>query len=271
MTAMTPESVRELIDLRWLDGLLQLEVFGELDSTNSYLLQQPRPAAGRWRVAIAERQTRGRGRRGRVWVSPPSSGLYLSLAFSFAAVPRDLPSLSLAAGVGIARYLEKIGTNDVGVKWPNDIVARNGKLGGILSEVHTLRGAGLTIVVGVGLNLDFGNGGPAIQSSLGKAVDLASCCEVMPSRSKLAAGVIAALIDALQRFETEGFSNFHETWRRYDWLRGRQVAVERNATTNAGIADGVDTDGALLLNEDGQIRRITSGSVAVLENPGMQP
>lgn len=273
MNALTPDRIRTLINSNSRARLDTLEVFPEIESTNSYLLDEPRPAPGRYRVAIAEHQTNGRGRRDRTWVSPPSTGLCMSMAFTFADMPRDLPSLSLAVGIGVVKALERLRIHGIGLKWPNDIVAGNGKLGGVLSEVHPAKGDGVSVVVGMGLNIDFGNGDPAgdIETGLGRATDLAAVVDDLPPREEISAAIIDAVADAMVRFAADGFSSFHNLWPRYDWLRGREITIETLSTTRAGIAEGVDTDGALLLNNGGDTQRITSGKVIFHESTGANP
>ena len=111
------------------------------------------PAVGMWRGALAEYQTGGRGRRGRRWVSPFGTGLCLSISWCFASAPRDLPALSLAAGVGVTRALAAAGAAGITLKWPNDIMLTGRKLGGILVDVDGDSHGPLRAVVGVGLNL----------------------------------------------------------------------------------------------------------------------
>ena len=114
--------------------LESLELFGEIASTNTYLMSQPAPTAGHCRVAIADHQTSGRGRHNRHWLSHPGDGLCLSLAYTFEKAPEHLPALTLALGVGVIGALQGLNVSGCRLKWPNDIVARDGKLGGILTE-----------------------------------------------------------------------------------------------------------------------------------------
>lgn len=273
MSSLTAESVRETISGEARTNLDILEVFSEIESTNSYLLDQPRPLPGRYRVALAVHQTGGRGRRDRSWYSPPSSGLCMSLAFTFRRMPKNFPSLSLAIGISVAQALEQLGIRGISLKWPNDVIARGGKLGGVLSEVLPASAAGVTAVTGIGLNIDLENtdADSRITSRLGPVVDLASCCDELPSRAAIAAAVIGHLYDAMVRFETDGFPAFIEAWQRYDWLRGQSVTVETADGPAAGVVEGVDTDGALLLIAKGDRRRITSGSVAPSGQTGERP
>lgn len=263
MTLLTADSVRQPISGESRTQLDILEVFSEIESTNSYLLDQPCPPPGRYRVVIAEHQTAGRGRMDRTWYSPATSGLSLSLAFTFRSMPENFPSLSLAIGIGVAQAIERFGIQGIGLKWPNDIVARDGKLGGVLSEVLPSNAEGVTVVVGIGLNIDFGDTGAQsmIVSSLGRVVDLASCCDELPSRSAMSAAVIECLFETMARFEADGFEPFHELWQQYDWLRGQQVQIETADGLISGMVEGIDTDGALLLKTDDERRRFSSGSV----------
>ena len=271
MNLLTTDSILASIDGRARSRLDALEVFSELESTNTYLLGEPCPPPGRFRVVLAEHQTGGRGRMQRSWVSPPLSGLCMSTAFTFVRQPDEFASLSLVVGIAIAAALERLGIQGIGLKWPNDLVLRDGKLGGILPEVHPAKTQGVTVVVGTGINVDLRHDRAAldITSSLGRAVDLASCCSELPARAEIAAALVESLIDRITQFEADGFASFHQAWREYDWLRGRAVTIEGAAANSAGIADGVDTDGALLLSAEGTTRRITSGSVVLVRPPGI--
>lgn len=273
MSSLSTDNIHALIREEARSNLDVLQVFSEIESTNSYLLDQSCPPPGRYRVAVTDNQTAGRGRMNRRWLSPPSSGLCLSIAFTFRNMPENLPSLSLAIGIGIAQALEGLGVHGVDVKWPNDIVSQGGKLGGVLSEVVPAKADGVTVVVGIGLNVDFKNIDTefVIDSRLGRAVDLASCCDDLPSRTELSAALIDCLFDTMNRFEASGFATFHETWRDYDWLRGQEITIESPAGFGAGIADGVDVDGALLLEIEGSRRRFTSGSVILNTQAGEHP
>jgi BirA family biotin operon repressor/biotin-[acetyl-CoA-carboxylase] ligase len=270
MSLLTTDSICEIMRYDSRDYLDSLEVFAEIESTNTYLIGQPCPAPGRYRVALTENQTAGRGRMDRRWYSPASTGLCMSMAYTFRSLPENIPSLSLAIGIGIAQALERFAIHDVSVKWPNDIVARGGKLGGVLSEISPANAAGVTVVVGIGLNLDFENTESEIDVAkrLGRAVDLASCCDELPSRSAISAALIESLFDTMVRFESDGFSPFHEMWQGYDWLRGQEVAIETAAGLGEGVVEGIDSDGALLLNANGDRQRFVSGSVVLSGRPG---
>jgi BirA family biotin operon repressor/biotin-[acetyl-CoA-carboxylase] ligase len=256
---------REQLDL--------LEVFAEIESTNSYLMKQPAPKPGRFRVALAEHQTAGRGRMDRQWHSPGSTGVCLSMSYTFASEPKMLACATLAIGVGVAESLEKLGVRGIGLKWPNDLVLQDGKLGGILTEVQSRSGNIVTLVTGVGINFDLGNNADIhrISTRLGHVSDLASCMRELPSRSAVSTGLIEGLFNALAEFESQGFSSAAAAWEKYDWLRGQNISVEQANGLASGVCQGIDSDGALILRTASGTRRVTSGSVSFTGRTGGNP
>jgi len=263
MTLLDAEQIRAPIPHESRERLDLLEVFTEIDSTNSHLMNQPAPLPGRFRVALAEHQTAGRGRRDKRWHSAGSGGLCLSMAYTFAGPRLDLSAVTLAAGVGVADALESLGTAGIGLKWPNDLVMRNGKLGGILTEARRRSGGQATIVVGVGINVDMSRSNQAgnISSSIGQVSDLASCGVSIPSRSALSAALIEKLFVTLVDFEASGFAAFADAYDRYDWLKGQTISVDMSDGRVDGLSEGVDIDGALIIRTDSGRQRILSGSV----------
>ena len=257
------EQIRQPIAELACEQLESLEVFAEIESTNSYLMEQPAPMPGRFRVALAEHQTAGRGRMDRRWHSPGGTGLCLSMSYTFERRPELLTCLTLAIGVGVVESLATLGIHGVGLKWPNDLVLQDGKLGGILTEVKSGGGDEVTIVAGIGINFDFSMHPEAgrISTRLGHVSDLASCVQQLPSRSSVSAVLIEGLFDVLADFDAAGFGNTAVVWAKYDWLRGQKVSVDQANGQITGVCQGIDTDGALLLQTATRRQRITSGSV----------
>ena len=244
-----------------------IELFSEIDSTNNYLLNQAAPAGGRCRIAIAHQQTEGRGRMGNVWQSPPEAGLYLSCAYTFQETQKHIASLTLAVGVSVADALNLLGAN-CKLKWPNDLVVNDGKIGGILTEIHSKISETATVVVGIGLNLDFGRRLNDIDSGIGKVTDLRHALADLPASDDIAILIIKNTVDALIRFDNEGFSSFQARWPALDWLLDKTVRVSTADSSLDGLASGIDDDGALLLVNEGLVERILSGSVSVQEGIG---
>ena len=272
MINLDAHAIRRSLSAQLTSRLDEFEILPTIDSTNSYLLQQPSPKAQRFRVAIADHQTAGRGRHNKNWQSPPGSGLCLSLAYTYAAMPESLPALTLALGVGVINALSGSGVECVSLKWPNDIVALDRKLGGMLVEVQSGSVTGVTVVVGIGLNvdlsgqIDFGTNQTWAQC----AVDMKSVRSNPPQRNILAAALIEHFIATLLRFEIQGFGGFVDEWREYDWLFGKVVTVEMPDGQLTGVAAGVDIDGALLVDTGRGQRRVISGSIVMASLAGLQ-
>lgn len=245
--------------------LEKLEAFSSIASTNTYLLAQPAPAAGRYRVAIADHQTSGRGRHYRRWISAPGAGLCLSFSYTFAKTPEHLPGLTLAIGVAVVSALQHLKVDGVSLKWPNDIIALDGKLGGILTEVQSGGGEGVTVVTGIGLNVHLRESvvfGAESDWAL-RAVDLSSIKKDAPRRELLAGTIVDYLFSTFNKFGEAGFAEFSDEWQGHDWLRGRKITVDMPDKQITGLAVGVDEDGALLVDAKNGRVRVISGSIVM--------
>lgn len=258
--------------LRDEGGTLEsLEVFSEIESTNSYLMQQPGPAAGHARVAATDNQTAGRGRHGRRWQSPPGSGLCLSLAYTFAVRPENLPAITLAVGLGVIDALEEHLVREVKLKWPNDLIARDSKLGGILTEAHgqSHPGGALTIVTGIGLNIDLGQREDLLTNDerAQAVIDLRRHAGVVPNKNEIAASLVARLSQLMRDYEVRGFDQYREQWQQRDWLRGRRVAIDAPQQNISGVGVGVADNGALMVETASSgVQHVTSGTVTLAEH-----
>jgi len=249
----------------------ELEVHFLIDSTNDHLYAAPPPAPGAARVAFAELQSAGRGRRGRRWIAPFGSGLTFSISWTFAETPADLPALGLALGVAIAKVLSGLGAQRLSLKWPNDLLHDGRKLGGLLTQLRQESGGAATVVAGLGLNLALPdaarNAIEAVNSSDHPALavaDLAGATpQGVPSRNLIASRLVLGLEDALREFATVGFTGFAQEWAALDALRGAPVRVHQGSERFEGTARGTDRDGALLVESAGRVLRVFSGDVSV--------
>lgn len=246
-------------------ALAALDLAWSLDSTSSELLRRETPPRGA-AVLLAERQTGGRGRRGRSWASPLAAHLYLSLARQFSGGLARLGGLSLVAGVAAADALHALGFQAVRLKWPNDLVVVDGaglrKLGGLLVEGGGEHAGPARAVLGVGLNVRM----PAtFAAAIDQPwIDLAALSTPPPSRNTLAAALLARLLPALERFDRDGLAPFLPRYAALDALAGCAVLVQQQASTVSGVALGVAGDGALRVRlEDGSVRMFHSGEVSV--------
>ncbi len=273
MSGLDAARIRRLAKDPVRERLTHVEVFAEIDSTNSYLMKMPAPEPGDLRVAVTNNQTAGRGRYGRVWQSPPGSGLCLSVAYTFARQPENIPALTLALGLGAIDALNEVGASGVELKWPNDLVARGGKLAGILTEVRQQSAGILTVVTGIGVNVDLtSEHGLNVETNWAKqVVDLKNICEVQPSHEEIASHFILHMYRALNDYEASGFAAIADRWSRHDWLRGREITINTADRQLSGVGAGVADDGALLIDTpDSGIRRVTSGTIVMAGSRGGQ-
>jgi BirA family biotin operon repressor/biotin-[acetyl-CoA-carboxylase] ligase len=240
--------------------LAALEVHDELDSTNTHLMQTAREQGRHGLVCLAERQSAGRGRSGRNWVSPFAANLYLSLLWRFEEGHGAAAGISLAAGVAAARAARRCGLEGVGLKWPNDLLWRGRKLGGILVEVAGESHGPCSVVIGVGLNVHM----PAA-SGIGIDQPWVDCREVAGrrvSRNRLAAALLDELLPLLRDYPATGLAGHLPAWREHSCMLGRPVILHLGDARIHGVAEDVGADGLLHLRlENGERRSFASGEV----------
>jgi BirA family biotin operon repressor/biotin-[acetyl-CoA-carboxylase] ligase len=239
----------------------ELYVLPVIDSTNNYLLERlrtrrPGPCAN---ICLAEYQSSGRGRRGRSWVSPYGSNLYLSVDWQFEGGVAALEGLSLAVGVVIARSLSSMGVADVSLKWPNDILINGAKLGGILIDVRGDHAGPCRIVVGVGVNVNMSNQCVDIDQLW---VDLKSVRGDV-SRNLLAANMIERLITLLATFESTGLTPYVAQWQRLDAFSGKAVDIVTGDHKITGVCCGIAANGALIIDSGGDRKQMHGGELSL--------
>lgn len=234
-------------------------VSDSIDSTNAAALRAAESSAS-GTVWLAEQQTAGRGRRGKYWHSPESASIYFSMLWQFDEIA-GLDGLSLAVGVVVAELLDDLGVSNVALKWPNDVLCEQRKLGGILLEMQMRKDNAASVVMGIGLNV-------AVGQSESKDIDqpwtdvssqLANC----PSRNQIVADLALRLCRMLAEFESGGFAAFKTRWNKYDYLSGQVVDLFMANSTRSGVALGVADDGALLVSINEQTQSIYGGEVSV--------
>ncbi|HZO04026.1 MAG TPA: biotin--[acetyl-CoA-carboxylase] ligase [Burkholderiales bacterium] len=205
-------------------------------------------------LIAAEEQTAGRGRRGRRWHSAHGAGVTFSLARRINRPARELPALSLVAGVAVLRALHALGAHPARLKWPNDLVVDGAKLGGILVETRNASHA----VIGIGINCRRTPGLEGkVQRSLAFLHDFASV-----SRNEVIRQVGLALVAALDQFEKHGLAALRSEWEAMDAHAGQKLRVRlADGRTLSGIASGLGSDGSLQLNTRQGMRAVTSGRV----------
>jgi BirA family biotin operon repressor/biotin-[acetyl-CoA-carboxylase] ligase len=242
-----------------------IEILGSTTSTNEVLRRTTGAPNGT--VCLAEHQSRGRGRRGRRWLSPFASNLSLSLVWHYPGPLGQLGWLSLAIGVAAAECLESLGFADIRLKWPNDLIAADAKLGGILVEVDGLADGSLRVVCGLGINV-------CMDESTVASVDQpwTSLAQLAPhltlARSHLAAIAISRCLGVLATGLEDDGALWRTRWTARDSLADRAVSVLRpDGRRIGGVARGITRNGELIVEHDGARSTFLSAEVSVRPDP----
>ncbi|MEN4932428.1 bifunctional biotin--[acetyl-CoA-carboxylase] ligase/biotin operon repressor BirA [Pantoea agglomerans] len=236
-----------------------VSVIPVIDSTNQYLLERMHEMES-GAACIAEYQQAGRGRRGRQWFSPFGANLYMSMYWRLEQGPAAAMGLSLVIGIIMAETLRSLGADDVRVKWPNDIYLNDRKLAGILVELTGKTGDAAQIVIGAGINLAMRT---ADASQINQGWINLQEAGVTVNRNELAARLINSLREALPLFEQEGLTPFVARWAELDNFINRPVKLLIGEREVHGIARGVDSQGGLLLEQDGEIKAWVGGEISL--------
>ncbi len=266
-------ALRAAVEREAMPGPVEVDCVWSLPSTNSALLARGAPAAGHYRLLLAEHQSAGRGRLGRNWLGALGGSLLLSLAAGLAELPRDVATLPLVAGLAVRRALRRCTAAPVLLKWPNDIVGGAGcgaaaalaKLGGVLTELRAEASGPAHIVIGIGLNLRLpARLRAAIDPGSLPPTDLHALGVSVSDRHALAAAIARECAAGLVELPHEGFAPLRAEWDEADALRGRTVAVRgADGASIVGIARGIDADGALRIEAGGVLRSVLAGDVSL--------
>ena len=273
--AVTGKGYRLNMPLQWLDAeviyalialpfqalVAPIEIYPQIDSTNRYLLEQPTPSANTAHVCLAESQTAGKGRRGRHWVSPFGSNLYLSLKWQFNQGYASATGLSLAIGLAVIKALQQHQIDNIGLKWPNDLYSQGKKLGGILIEMTGETDGPCVAVIGLGLNVVMPD--HEAETITQAWTDLYQVTGRKLDRNQLAASLISEFLKILTVFEDVGINAYLAEWRQHDCLINQAAKLFITDQPITGIVRGIDDKGFLLLEHpDGKIQAFASGDVS---------
>ncbi|MBW1917683.1 MAG: biotin--[acetyl-CoA-carboxylase] ligase [Deltaproteobacteria bacterium] len=253
---LLPAEIARDLDTKFLRG--PFYHFFNLSSTNDLAKQLARQGYPEGTVILAESQTAGRGRLGRNWESPPGSGIYVSIILRPALPPVEMPKLTLTAAVAVVQALEQTTGIRVGIKWPNDLIWQEKKLGGILTEMETESDQMSHLVLGLGVNVNTSSFPPAL------ATIATSLAQGGGRFSRLA--ILRAWLEALDRlygrFQAREFAPILARWRQAAVSLGKTVTVRQGSGTITGLALDVTPEGALLIQTAvGEIRQVICGEI----------
>ncbi|MFT3708179.1 MAG: biotin--[acetyl-CoA-carboxylase] ligase [Archangium sp.] len=236
-----------------------LHHYDELDSTNAKAFELAHEGGFHGEVIVAEHQTSGKGRRGRVWVSPEGKSLAMSVIVRPEIAPSRAPELTLVSAVALVETLIESGV-EANIKWPNDIQIAGKKVAGILTELSADVERVHFVILGIGVNLnsdakDF----PAEVAELATSVAMNRKSSV--HRALFTAALLARLEEWLEKWTEEGFEPVRQAWKKHAPMLGQEVLVRSDAKELRGVAKDLDESGALLLDVGGRTERVLSGDV----------
>ncbi len=244
---------------------IHLEIVDQIDSTSSELLRRAPRRDIHGAALAAEWQTAGRGRRGRTWTAVAGGSLTFSLGWRFDQGAGFLAGLSLAVGVGVIHALEKEGLSGVNLKWPNDLIFRHIKVGGILVELNGDALGPSTVVVGVGLNVrlprelrrDFAQPIADLTTVAGRGAPVID-------RNRLLARLVSELASTLTHYAKDGFAPFVAEWQHRHAYQGKPVKLLLpDGAAVTGKVAGVDASGALVLADGPRRARFLTGEISL--------
>jgi len=261
--SITPLSVEiaEGLDTEVL-GRKEIRHYRETDSTNARAVELAEQGAPEGTLVVADRQTQGRGRRGRAWFSPPEAGIYASLVLRPSMLPSEATQITFLTAVAASEALMHSTALNVRIKWPNDLLVKRKKIAGILTEIHAERGALKYAVVGLGINVntpDFPDElretATSVWIETGKRFSRAVILREYLNRQE----------QRLRQWQASGFEPILSRWKELADTIGRPIRVEIAGKTCEGWAEDLDPQGALMLKDkNGITHRIVSGDVLLL-------
>ncbi len=234
-------------------------VLESVDSTNAEAARLISTDTALPALVVAERQTVGRGRRGRKWVSPFGENLYFSLLLRIDGGMRQLEGLSLLVGLAVVDVLHEMGIKGAGLKWPNDVLVGRRKLAGILLELMGDPADVCHVVIGVGININMQVAAEVDQSWTSLRLETGRICD----RNEMAARLARTLEAYLLRHQQQGFSVFQSAWERNHLWQGREVSLLSGSDSVQGRVLGIDALGALRLEVDGVEKSFSGGELSL--------
>jgi BirA family biotin operon repressor/biotin-[acetyl-CoA-carboxylase] ligase len=255
---LSAAAVERSLTTRWCGH--PVEVRAEVGSTNDVVLERAVAGAPPGLCVAAELQTEGRGRRGRRFDSRPGLGVWSTTGLDVPVDPAAAPRLSLVVAVAVAAAVEELGGTRPALKWPNDVLLAGKKICGVLVEARSVGGR-VHPVAGIGLNVhhraeDFP---PEIR-------ELAGGLEALSGRRQERSRVLAAVLGRLEAALDEDRAGRFDLPARFgplDALRDQAVELHERSGTRTGVARGIDAEGRLRLESDGQVSPVRGGEVTL--------
>ncbi len=262
LTLILPHKLKDALNTNYIGK--EIHYFREVDSTNEVAKGLAEEGAAEGTVVIAEKQRKGKGRRGKPWISP-IGGAWMSIILRPDTLPMNAPQLTFTAGVAAAKTIKNEYGLDVGIKWPNDILIENKKVCGILTEISTERDSIDYIIAGIGIdaNVDLSHL-PAELRNETTSLQM-ELHEEIP-RMILVRKFLENFENMYNQFNQGNFQKILQKWRKYSKTIGNYVEIRKGTEFIQGEAVGVNREGVLILElQDGTLKKIISGECRHIE------
>ena len=256
------ESIRRRIDQIEGSSNIQLSVEQIIETTSRFFSNEDLEKY-EYSICFAEFQTKGRGRGENMWLSPYGSGICFSIN-GFLPYKSSPLGLSIYCGIAIVGILRELGFKDVSLKWPNDLLHKGKKLGGILTELTSQHAENYAFNIGIGINYDLGSDLNSMEQNLFPPTDLMKIYDgTYISRTEISGILAKTIIESLKKFNHKSMQESFKSWPQLDALHQKEVKIIDDDQSFNGKNMGIDDTGALLLDESGVIKKIYNGHLVI--------
>tara|TARA_Y100001968_G_C19193464_1_gene636352 strand:- start:1 stop:804 length:804 start_codon:yes stop_codon:yes gene_type:complete len=259
---LSKELIKEGLSKTLLDEIDSIFIEDSTESTNDNAKNYLKTQKKQFSVHLAEQQMSGRGRNNRKWVSPHGKNIYMSLGWKSTLLHTQLEGLSLAVATSLISSLQKFTSNDLSIKWPNDLLNKKKKISGILIETTDSK-RGLDVVIGIGINIH-------MEESEGLEIDQSwGNLEEGPSykldRNEIIVSIISEMYELFKNYPNSGFKKYLQVFETHNLLKNKLCKVKTDKETYEGKVLGVNEVGELLLEKNGEIQHLRYGEVSIRE------
>ena len=256
------ESIRRRIDQIEGSSNIQLSVEQIIETTSRFFSNEDLEKY-EYSICFAEFQTKGRGRGENMWLSPYGSGICFSIN-GFLPYKSSPLGLSIYCGIAIVGILRELGFKDVSLKWPNDLLHKGKKLGGILTELTSQHAENYAFNIGIGINYDLGSDLNSMEQNLFPPTDLMKIYDgTYISRTEISGILAKTIIESLKKFNHKSMQESFKSWSELDAFYQKEVKIIDDDQSHEGKNIGIDDTGALLLDESGVIKKIYNGHLVI--------
>ena len=256
------QSIKSNLSGPLLEELDSIFIEDSTESTNDNAKDHLKTQKGLFSIHLAEQQTSGRGRNKRKWISPHGKNIYLSLGWKSSLLHSQLEGLSLAVATCLISALKEFTSEDLKIKWPNDLLNNKKKIAGILIETTDSK-EGLDVVIGIGINVHMDESeGLEIEQSWGNL-------EENPSnkldRNKIIVSIVSEIYQLFKEYPKSGFKNYHQIFESYNLLKDKLCKVDTDKETHEGKVLGVNEIGELIFEKNGEVQHLRYGGLSIRE------